>query len=116
MQNHLAFACLALAALNVATPTSAQAQQSRPTLLGDSLRFRGAEWELVPIVSIDSSPSADTMAVRQIGRAFWLAAGRFVYEGRTTLTKKWALFGHVDGRPTRLAVSAWSFWRRMDAR
>jgi len=100
-----------LVALLVTMPLdgAAQVQQSRSTVLRDSARFRGAEWEVVPIVRLDSSKTTDTMAVREVRRVYWLAPGRLVYEGRLAKGGKRALFGVVDGVTRRLVVSGQEF-------
>jgi hypothetical protein len=93
----------------------AQVQQSRQNALQDSARFRSAEWEVVPIVRLDSSKTADTMAVRDIRSVHWLGPSRLVYQGRLARGGKWALFGVVDGVTKRLMVSGEEF-REPDGR
>lgn len=95
---------LAATSLAAAVALPAQVQQSRPTMLGDAERFHGAEWEVVPLVRLDSSKTADTMAIRQLGDVAVLGPRRYVYAGQLTNGKKWALFSVLDGTTTRLGV------------
>ena len=76
--------------------------QVSPNPIQDSTRFRGAEWEVVSIITLDSSRNADTTAIRNVGRVYFLGPGRVVFEGRLTKGGKWALFGAVGGVTRRL--------------
>lgn len=77
--------------------------QTRPTLLADSSRLRGAEWTVVPLVQLDSSRTADTTAFRQIRGVFPLAPGRLLFEGRLTRSGKWGLYSVEGGAVRRVS-------------
>ena len=98
-----------VASLFVAVGSMTAAAQGGKTVLEDSVRFRGTEWTVVPLVTLDSSRNADTLAIRQVGRVYVLGQGRLVFEGRRTRGGRWALFTVMDGTVRRLVEMGRAF-------
>lgn len=101
----------AFAAALVVLPGLAAGQglPNRPSLLRDTARFTGAEWSVKQLVTLDSSKTSDTLAIREVGRAEWIAPGRVVFIGRATKGGKWGLYFIVDGALKRMLVSGQEF-------
>lgn len=74
----------------------------------DSAALFGSEWTANVIVgTADAGP--DSVTVKRIFEAHWLAPGRIVYVGTLARNNKRTLFGWVDGRITMLASHADAF-------
>lgn len=100
---------LVLAAPIAAQGVPPQAHSAPPNPLHDSLRLRGTEWDVIPIVRLDSGKPGDSMAVRQILAVFHLAPARVVYVAKLADGGDWTLFSWVDGVTRRLAVHGKEF-------
>ena len=109
MRTTVAAAAAALVLLSLRAHAADAQAPLRDDPASDTAWLRGATWEVVPIARLDSSKTKDTMAVKEIRRAFVLAPGRIVYEARLTDGNDWALFSWVNVETRRLAVQGKEF-------